>query len=150
MKLHSNLRRIYLQPLTKFESKLSSVLSRDFIKLWMDSRFFRPTYSIAIAFYWTRTKIILTSPVINLWKESSIQEIRYIIGISLNDEDPALAKKRYGWLSLSLCRIYTNQDFLPWPWLKPNINHEHKNIAWERNGGGSFTNSSKIRRSLCK
>jgi len=58
----------------------------------MDSRFFGPTYSIVIVFYWTRKKIILTSPVINLWKESSIQEIRHITGISLNDEDAALAK----------------------------------------------------------
>ena len=44
--------------------------------------------------------------------------------ISLNNEHPALTKKRYGRLSLSLHRIYAKQDFLPWPWLKPNADHE--------------------------
>jgi len=36
---------------------------------------------------------MLTLPVIILWNESLIQEIKQIFGISLNDEYPALEKK---------------------------------------------------------
>jgi len=87
--LSSNLRSIFLQRPPKLE--IFSVLSTEFIKLWMDSWPFRPTDRIVL--YRNKTQTKLTLPVKISWKESLIQEIRQTFGFHWMTIYQALARK---------------------------------------------------------
>ena len=89
---------------------------------WIRDSFVQP-----IVLYWTR-KINFNWPYLLIipWKGSLIQEIRQIFGISLNDEYQNFGEKMLRMVIpfTVLYLQYTNQEFLPWPWSKQNINHE--------------------------
>jgi len=118
-----------------------SVLSGEFIKLWIDSRSFRPNHSIV--YPCTKRKTKLTLLVMVSWKESLIEEIRQI---SLNDEHPALIKRPLRIISAfryvvsmrgrTFCHRSDSTKYRSW-----------KNFETESEGNadGSLTNSSMIR-----
>ena len=71
-----------------------------------------------------KKKTTLILPATVPWKERLIQSIWHIFGFQWMMNTQLWRKKHCEYLSLSLRRIYAKLDFLLWPSLKLNIDHE--------------------------